>query len=51
MIHILTFILKVIASIIIACTIGLGASILTFLMGDKYYTNNIEHFIDHLWEL
>lgn len=51
MIHILQYILKVLATGIMCLTITTGSVILSILFWDGFYIDKAGEYFDHLWEL
>lgn len=51
MIHILRYILKLLATAIMASTVMFGSIILSFLFWDGFYIDRAQEYFDHLWEL
>ena len=51
MIHILQYILKVLATVIIYATIVVGSVILSILFWNGFYMDKAQECLDHLWEL
>ena len=51
MIHILQYILKILATAIMSLTVMLGSIILSILFWDEFYMDKAGEYFDHLWEL